>query len=98
VVAALIGTNDVASDLALVTDGVFVFVAGIAILAAIGLPRWLGWTALIAGVALVTGATGNNIGQLAALIWFIACGVWMLRHQPIEQPDSAAAGIHAMAG
>jgi hypothetical protein len=56
---------------------VFLFSAALAIFASGGLPRWMGWVALVLGIAAVTPA--GFFAFLASGLWIIAASVILLR-------------------
>src|SRR5215218_349461 len=53
--------------------GVFMIAAGIAILRGVALPRWLGWTGLVIGIAAVTPL--GFFAFLAMVAWVLAASV-----------------------
>ena len=81
VVAGLIETDDVADGLTMGALGVFMLLIGWTMLSAATAPRWLGWSALVAGIGTMASGAGFDPGQFLGLAWFIATGVWLLRRR-----------------
>jgi hypothetical protein len=84
---ALIGINDAASVVTLGADAVWLAMAGAALLTAADMPRWLGWTALAASGGMGLAMLGVDAGQMAALLWFIAAGVALVRARTTLPPQ-----------
>jgi hypothetical protein len=68
---------------------VFLFSAALAIFASGGLPRWMGWVALVLGIAAVTPA--GFFAFLASGLWIIAASVILLRKGGSAPPGGVAA-------
>jgi len=76
---ALIGINDVASNVTWAADPAWLLVTALAIASAPGLPRWLGVATLLAAVGAGSAAAGIEAGQLPLFVWLLLAGVWALR-------------------
>jgi hypothetical protein len=94
VVAGLMGANDVASGVTQAADGVFMLLAGCAMLTAQRVPRWLAWGGLAAGLATIVAGAGVDAAQGVGLLWFAAIGWWLLRRR---EPAPAVATRSAYA-
>lgn len=66
---------------------VLMFSSAVAILRNAALPRWLGWAALVIGIAAVTPA--GFIAFLATGLWILAASIVMLRTPATESPPAA---------
>jgi hypothetical protein len=53
---------------------IVMFASGLCVLRFGGLPRWLGWAAIVIGIASVAGPVGF-IGFLASLVWVLVASV-----------------------
>ena len=73
--------------LPLIGAGTFGVVAGLAVLRAGTLPGWLGWTAVVIGVATFTPVSW--IGLLAMVIWTIVVSVLLLVRDAAPAPMTA---------
>jgi hypothetical protein len=88
VVAGLIGSDDVIDSLTTGALATFMLVLGVAALASVASARWLGWSAVAAGVGTMAAAAGFDPGQLLGLAWFVAAAWWLTRHGSARRPDS----------
>jgi hypothetical protein len=66
---------------------VLMFSSAVAILRNAALPRWLGWAAVVIGVAAVTPI--GFFGFLATGLWILAASIYMLRAPATESPAAA---------
>jgi hypothetical protein len=67
---------------------VFMFSSAVAIFRNAALPRWLGWAAVVIGIAAVTPL--GFFGFLASGLWILAASIYMLRAPATEAPPMAA--------
>ena len=67
---------------------VLMFSSAVAILRNAALPRWLGWAALVIGIAALTPA--GFIAFLATGLWILAASIVMLRAPATESPPATA--------
>lgn len=93
VVAGLIGTDDVADGLTMGALGVFMLLIGWTVLSTAAAPRWLGWSALVAGIGTMASGAGFDPGQFLGLAWFVATGVWLLRRRATATVPAASASF-----
>jgi hypothetical protein len=77
--------NDFFIPLAIGT-GIFMLSAALATLRGGALPRWLGWAALVIGIAAVTPA--GFFAVLLSGIWIVIASVTLLRGSPVSPPAS----------
>jgi hypothetical protein len=77
-------SNDFFFPLAIGT-GIFMLASAVAVLRGGGLPRWLGWAALVIGIAAVSPA--GFFAVLASGIWIVIASVILLR-APRPSPAS----------
>lgn len=84
--------------------GVAVLACGLAMLRSRAFPPWLGWLAVVAGVAAIAGClvygtsdgsgsgAGDAVTSLAALcfwVWMLAVGIYLFRRAPAAEPAFA---------
>ena len=67
---------------------VLMFASAVAIFRNAALPRWLGWAAVVIGIAAVTPL--GFFGFLASGLWIIAASIVMLRAPAAESPPVAS--------
>jgi hypothetical protein len=81
-----------------ITHGLFAAVASLAMLRARVLPRWIGWTGLVGGIAytmsfslafgpnIVGDIVGSGIGWLLIVVWMLATGIVLFRRTRSGRP------------
>jgi hypothetical protein len=96
-VTALLGINDVASEVSGVLDGVFVLVLGLGAAATGVLPRWLTALTLLAGGGLIAASAVAALDslQLLFLVWLLVLSGWLLarggRVAAVRSPEPVSA-------
>ena len=88
--------NSIGND-AIITSaaGILVFslAAGVLLLQGVGLPKWLGWVAIMIAVVVLTPAEG--FGFLALVIWMVIASIFMLVRPRASGPAPSPSDLSA---
>lgn len=88
--AALLQANGYGDQIMLALQGSFFLTVAAATLT-VRAPRWLGWIALVGGVATVAAGFGFDSGQLGGIAVTLAAAAWLLRRPSVAFPTPAPA-------
>jgi hypothetical protein len=88
--AALLQVNGYGDQVMLALQGSFYLAVAAATLT-VRARRWLGWIALVGGVATVAAGFGFDSGQLGGIAVTLAAAAWLLRRPSVALPAPAPA-------